>query len=50
MGQEGERKRTPDEVSKCLDDIETDESTQLWDEVWGVHRTKTEREAVRLYN
>jgi hypothetical protein len=35
MGQEGERKRTPDEVSKCLDDIETEESTQLWDEVWG---------------
>ncbi len=28
----GEDERTPDEVSKCLDDIETKESTQLWDE------------------
>ncbi len=25
VGQEGERKRTPDEVSKCFDDIETEE-------------------------
>ena len=36
MGQEGERKRTSDEVSKCLDDIETEECTHLRDEEWGV--------------
>ncbi len=36
MGQEGERKRTPDEVSKCFDDIETEESTHLRDEAWGL--------------
>ena len=34
MGQEGERKRTPYEVSKCFDDIETEESTHLRDGTW----------------
>ena len=36
MGQEGERKRTSDEVSKCFDDIETEESTHLRDGTWGL--------------
>lgn len=36
VGQEGERERTPDEVPKCFDDIETEEGTHLRDEAGGL--------------
>jgi len=35
VGQEGERERTPDEVPKCFDDIETEEGTHPRDEAGG---------------
>jgi hypothetical protein len=35
VGQEGERERTPDEVSKCFDDIGTEDCRRLRDEAWG---------------